>query len=371
VDGTFEPTILKKNADQDDVEWADRSAYWQQQATWKPRGAKDKRKVLSPLILGDHGVRRRIDGGSLLVQNGFTHYPQKREEWRFFQGHPDLPTRIVVVDGDGALTFDVLKWLSTQQIPLIQINWRGEAITVAGGNGYVVDFELVRAQRAAAQADETRRMAICRWLVEQKIARTLETLREAVPDSPAREIALREADASLREMRECPPQSIDVLHGIEGRVAQMYFRSWRPIPLKWKGRKPISEEWRGIGPRVSPKSGTNRDATHPVNAVLNYGYAVLESQVRIAILSAGLDPLVGYLHGRYGGKQTLVLDLLELMRSAAVDRVVLEFAQTHTFSAGDVTLRDDGVCRLNPQLARSVVGSVVGKVVVSEAISNV
>src|SRR5262245_12816611 len=80
-----------------------------------------------------------------IVKNGFTHYPQKREEWRFFPGHPDLPTRIVVVDGDGALTFGVLAWLATQQIPLVQINWRGEAIVV-GGAAYVADFELVQAQ---------------------------------------------------------------------------------------------------------------------------------------------------------------------------------------------------------------------------------
>jgi CRISP-associated protein Cas1 len=244
---------------------------------------------------------------------------------------------------------------------------RGEAITVAGGTGYVADFKLVRAQREA-QTDERRRMAICRWLVREKIARTFETLTGAAPDSPAREIALRETEASFQEMRERPPQTTDALHGIEGRVAQMYFRAWRPIPLKWKGRKAIPDEWHQIGPRVSPKSGTNRDATHPVNAMLNYGYAVLESQVRIAILAAGLDPLVGYFHGRNGDKQTLVLDLLELMRAAAVDRVVLEFAQAHRFSSGDVTLRDDGVCRLNPQLARNVANAVAKQVVAVEAV---
>jgi CRISP-associated protein Cas1 len=311
-------------------------------------------------------VRLRIDGGSLFVQNGFTHYPQKREEWRFFPGHADLPSRIVVVDADGVLTFDVLEWLSTQEIPLIQINWRGEAITVAGGTGYVADFKLARVQREA-QVDEARRMAICRWLVQEKIARTLETLTASVPESPAREIALRETNALLQEMQEHPPRTVDTLHGIEGRVAQMYFRAWRPISLKWKGRKPIPEEWRRIGPRVSPKSGTNRDATHPISALLNYGYAVLESQVRIAIVAAGLDPLVGYFHGRYGGKQTLVLDLMESVRFA-VDRVVLEFAQAHTFSGADVTLRDDGVCRVNSALARNIVGFVSKQIEAAEPV---
>ena len=36
-----------------------------------------------------------------------------------------------------------------------------------------------------------------------------------------------------------------------------------------------------------------------------------------------------------------------------VDRKVLEFVQQHTFAPGDFTLLQNGVCRLNPQLARN------------------
>jgi len=232
LDGTPEQPILNKNADQDDTEWADRSAYWHQQATWKPRGPKQKRKVRSPLILGGHSVRLRIDGGSLFVQNGFTHYPQKREEWRFFPGHPDLPSRIVVVDADGALTFDVLEWLATQQIPLVQINWRGEAISVAGRTGYAADPEIARAQREA-QTDDARRLAICRWLVTDKIGASSDTLAQVVEVSPARERALQEIAASLREITTRPPHTVDALRGIEGRVALAYFTAWRSMPLRW------------------------------------------------------------------------------------------------------------------------------------------
>jgi CRISPR-associated protein Cas1 len=56
-------------------------------------------------------------------------------------------------------------------------------------------------------------------------------------------------------------------------------------------------------------SGRNRHATHPVNAMLNYAYAVLESQVRIATVSQGLDPTIGYLHMCRPGRAALVHDL--------------------------------------------------------------
>ena len=44
-----------------------------------------------------------------------------------------------------------------------------------------------------------------------------------------------------------------------------------------------------------------------------------------------------------------------------VDRNVLEFVQAHTFSPADFTIRSDGVCRLNPEMARRIPEICVGK----------
>lgn len=339
----------------DDLEWAERGAYWQEQATWKPRQPNQKRKIRNPLVLGGHGVRLRIDRGSLFVQNGFTHCPQHREEWRFFPGHPDLPSRIVVVDGDGSITFDVLAWLSTQSIPLVQVNWRGESLVVAGGGGYAADPKLVEAQRAA-QRSKRRSMEISRWLIAEKIARSAETLTLYIEASPARQRALDELAASAHEIERRPPHTLDALRGIEGRVAQAYFKAWRSTPLRWKGvgRKPIPEEWHRIGSRVTPNSKRNRGAAHPIAAMCNYGYAVLEGQVQMAVIAAGLDPTIGFMHVHGDRRSALVLDLMEPMRPV-VDGVVLELVRLHTFSPADFLLREDGVCRLNTQLARTLV----------------
>jgi CRISP-associated protein Cas1 len=61
-------------------------------------------------------------------------------------------------------------------------------------------------------------------------------------------------------------------------------------------------------------SGRNRHATHPLNAMLNYAYAVLESQVRIATVAQGLDPTIGYLHTSRHSRVALVYDLMEPLR---------------------------------------------------------
>ena len=60
-----------------------------------------------PLVLVGHGVRLRVQQGTLLVQNGFTHYPQKQEEKRLFPADRRLPSRIIALESDGSISLDV------------------------------------------------------------------------------------------------------------------------------------------------------------------------------------------------------------------------------------------------------------------------
>jgi CRISP-associated protein Cas1 len=155
-----------------------------------------------------------------------------------------------------------------------------------------------------------------------------------------------------------PHVAVSALLGLEGRVGFTYFNAWQSLPLQWKGlgRHPIPRDWHVVGQRYSfaRKKGGNRNATHPVNAILNYAYGVLESQVRIQVTGAGFDPTIGFLHSGRRGRADFVLDLMEPLRPL-VDRRVLEFMQAHTFHPADFTTRTDGVCRLNPELAKFVV----------------
>jgi hypothetical protein len=127
------------------------------------------------------------------------------------------------------------------------------------------------------------------------------------------------------------------------------------------GRRPIPGDWNFIGPRTSANNikGHNRDASHPVNAILNYACAVLESHVRIEIISQGQDPTIGYLHAFEKYRAALVCDLMKPLRSV-VDRTVLGFVQSQTFQRTDFTMRSDGVCRLNPEMARHIAELLAG-----------
>lgn len=346
---------MQSAAYDDPSDWAERCEHWL--AKDAPKSGKQRRSPQpKPLVLCGHGASLRIDQGTLLVRNGFTHYPQKREEHRLFPGDPNLPERIVLVDGSGALTFDVLDWLSKQGVPLVRIDWRGNVVCAIGGNGYAANPYRVQWQ-LETRADNDKRMAWSNALIARKIEGCIKTLEKVIPKSPAWELAMSRAYADLTRLELNPPRDIQTLRIIEANSAARYFRAWRSIRIKWQGtgKRPIPDSWRSVGARTSPFGiAGNRNAGHPVQALLNYAYTVLQTQVHIQSVREGYDPTRGIMHEASPGATPFVFDAMEPYR-AEVDRTVILFLRSEALHTGDFVIRGDGVCRLNPQFARAAV----------------
>ena len=341
----------------DDQGWADRSRHWSQ------RGArsKDKRarrqRSRDSLILAGHGVSLRVEAGTLLVRNGFTHYPQKQEQYRYFKGDADLPPRIIILDGSGSISFDVLTWLNEQKVPLVKIDWTGSAVTVISGDSFAANRERV-AWQTETRSDRRKRMDFCNALIARKIGGCIQTLEESLRHSHAWDRAMKRAKDDLTRLANDPPETVNELRLLEAQSAVAYFRAWYATSLLWRtsARHPIPDEWRTAGPRFTRVYATgSRNASHPVNAILNYAYAVLQSQVQIKAVLDGYDPMLGIMHFDRDGAPAFVFDMMEPDRPK-VDRTVLDFLKSEALHPADFTIREDGVVRLNPELARRTAG---------------
>ena len=86
---------------------------------------------------------------------------------------------------------------------------------------------------------------------------------------------------------------------------------------------------------------------------MNYAYAALESDIRVQSISDGYDPTIGIMHEGGDGSSKFIFDLMEPERPR-VDRAVLDFVKGNVFDPADFVIRTDGVCRLNPEMARMV-----------------
>lgn len=340
------------------LSWETRSAFWKAETDARHRALRRVReRSADTLVLCGHGIALRVEAGTLLVKNGLTHYPQQQETHRYFRGDLDRPARIVVLDGSGHLTFDVLDWLAEQDVPLIRVTWTGEVVTVAGGSGYSADREKVAWQRATRD-DPARRLAFSCGIIRQKIERSLATIATIAVNDAVHARAEGELSAALERLATKPPADMADLRGIEGRAAAAYFEPWQGLPLSWQTskRRPIPEAWSTVGSRASLRAGKskNKSATHPVNAMLNYAYAVAHGQLKIRAVREGYDPTIGIMHQSTREGPCYIHDLIEPVRPS-LDRAVLSFAREQELHAADFVIRPDGACRLNPQLARRIV----------------
>src|SRR5580693_7590677 len=151
---------LQSRREADDTDYEIRTAFWAQRQGGKEDRRLKRRSPREPLVLAGHGVSLRVEAGTLLIRNGFTHYPQKQETYRYFKGDVDLPPRIIMLDGSGSISFDVLTWLNEQKVPLVKIDWTGNAVTVISGDSFAADRERV-AWQTAVRSDTRKRMEFC------------------------------------------------------------------------------------------------------------------------------------------------------------------------------------------------------------------
>jgi CRISP-associated protein Cas1 len=336
----------------DDLEWSNRCDYWHVKSQEKPFDHRYKRRDRRPLIICGHGARLNVDRGTLFVKNGFTHYPQAREEFRYFRGEPNLPERIIIIDASGSITFDVLEWLNSQKIPLVHLNWQGDLVCVANSN-YSADPKLVEKQIKSLKNGDGQKQF--QQLILKKFQNSNQTLK-MLPNGGARSEAIQYIRSMIKKLSDDKTIRTDILLGIEGQAAALYFAVWRGIPIKWKLSKKaiIPDDWHNIGTRRSVVGTINRNARHPVNAMLNYAYAILQAHIKMQIISEGLDPTIGLSHTIKEYRDSLVMDRMEPFRPI-VDREVLKLVIDSTLVPDDFTITNEGFCRLNPQLARKVV----------------
>lgn len=99
------------------------------------------------------------------------------------------------------------------------------------------------------------------------------------------------------------------------------------------------------------------NASDEVNALLNSGYAILESEIRKDINVVGLDPTIGYLHELAQAKTPLVYDIQELFRWL-VDPSVLQILEEKKLKKADFIVTENYHLRLKPATAKVLIEKI-------------
>jgi len=286
------------------------------------------------VTLFGYGIVVRVDRGHLVIEDGIA---SDRKHARFPRVGHGLK-RLVVIGSDGMVSLAALRWLADQDAAFVMLERDG---TVLATTGPVrpSDARLRRAQATALQTGAA--LEITRELISQKLGGQEQVARGKLLDSKTADTI-----AGFRRAVESAV-TIDAMRQVESHGAAVYWAAWRDLPITFPRTDlpKVPEHWRRFDTRKSPLSGSPRLAANPANAILNYLYAVLESETRLGVTSLGLDPGLGFWHYDTPARDSLACDLMEPVRPK-VDAFLLDWITREPLKRAWFFEERDGNCRL-------------------------
>jgi CRISPR-associated endonuclease Cas1 len=299
------------------------------------------------VVLSGFGIRVRVERNHLTVEDGCG---LDRREARFSKA-PARLRRLVIIGHTGFVSLEAMRWLADAKAALVVIDADG-TVVAATAPQRVNDSRLRRLQAIAVSTPTG--TAIVRELLGAKLdgqRRVLGSIGaiDARTEGVFDELIARNAAAS----------TVDECLAAEAAAAVVYFGAWQgrvaaQFVKRDEGVAP--EHWRRFAGRHSLLTGEPRAATDPVGALLNYSYRLLEAETRIALLTFGLDPGLGFAHVD-GHRDSLALDVMEAVRPE-VDAWLLGFLRKRPFRTREFLEERDGRCRLTPPLAHEVASTI-------------
>lgn len=179
---------------------------------------------------------------------------------------------------------------------------------------------LKRAQLRASESAATR-LDLSRPIVEGKLSNQRRLLhRREAPETSS-------AAGSLTELlrKVAGVDTLDALRGLEGSAARAYFSAFGELVegMEFPGRR-------------------RRPPPDPVNSLLSLGYTLLTYEAFSAVAAVGLDPYIGFFHADAHGRPSLALDVMEELRPAVVDALVIATFNRRRISVEDFEHSEEG-----------------------------
>jgi CRISPR-associated endonuclease Cas1 len=294
------------------------------------------------VTLFGYGSSLRVDRGHLTLEDGIG---QDRRRVRFPRVGHELK-RLVVIGSDGIVSFAALRWLADQNAAFVMLN-RDGSVLLTTGPVRSSDARLRRAQALAHNSGAALRIA--RELISQKLAAQAQVARERLLDDPTADAITKiraELDSAL---------TVDRIRYVESKGAIAYWSLWKNLPITFpkKDTLRVPAHWASFGARESQISGSPRLAINPPNAILNYLYATLESEARLAAAALGLDPGLGFLHVDTPGRDSLACDLMEPVRPV-IDAYLIDWITREPLRREWFFEQRNGNCRLMATLAQKL-----------------
>jgi CRISPR-associated endonuclease Cas1 len=302
-----------------------------------------------PLVIADgNSVTVNCYGGGqsqppamLVIKDG----PMGSARERTFARVPRTVKHVAVMTGHGYISMDAMRFMADTEITWSVIDPGGRVPRTLSVSGGWVNPHYMRQQALCSAGMPYARVGvqIMRHLITEKI--------EGQAHNVEYVLGLADVAKEIRAMvpRVVAARSVETIMGHEGSAADTYWNAWRELPIVWHRPAPAQPNWLRFPSRRTLRRQweSNRGATDPVNAMLNFGYHCAETQCTLACYAHALSPGIGVGHATRDDtrRESFALDLIEIMRprvDAAILGILAEPLNSKWFAAdreGIVSLR--------------------------------
>ena len=311
---------------------------------------------MNPLLLSGFGISITVDKRKLIINNKI-----KNERLEFY------PHKInhdgIVIDGHyGNVSFEAMRWLAKHDISLSLLNWNGKLLSVTLPD--TPKSGRLRVTQYQKYLDNEFRFRVAVSIVNNKIKNSLNLLKELsrfydvvnvlnYKKTIDREEIHYKKSLNYKESNDTSKDSLKFLKTLmtyEGRIATLYWSELEKI------FKVLKTEF-NFKTRKSKESSRNYNAADEINALLNYGYSILESYIRKSINSVGLDPSIGFLHEITQSRTPLVYDIQEMFRWI-VDLSVIQLLEKNSLKKSDFIITENYHTRLKGDTASLLIDAM-------------
>ncbi|VUT28239.1 MAG: CRISPR-associated endonuclease Cas1 2 [Candidatus Syntrophoarchaeum sp. GoM_oil] len=265
------------------------------------------------LLINGYGCSLKIKQNALIIQTGGLGKNTKNE-------HLEIPVydvdfeRVIINGKSGVITFAAIKWLMTERVSIVFLTWNGEILTQM--NPEISHSSNIRKNQYSLS--ESQKLDLSKDLVASKINNTL-SLVEWIEHTNlnSKQTTLNPIISKMEKNKQKIPklEKRTELLAVEAAVSRLYWGLQKEI---------IPDKW-GFRGRTNRRRGYTKpnNAKDHINCLLNYGYSLLESEVRRGVSMSGFDPYFGFYHIHQSGKVSFVYDLMESYR-CLIEKMILE-----------------------------------------------
>ena len=307
---------------------------------------------MNPLLITGFGTSINVDRRKLIITN------RLKDTRLEFYPHKINHDSIIIDGHTGNITFEAMRWLSKHNINLTLLNWNGQLL--ANLLPEQPKSGKLRVKQYQKYLDSEDRFEIALKIVQCKVEHSLNLLKELsifyeYVDFTKIRKAVEKGDLFLLNiMKNSENQdiskSIKQLMTYEGRIAGIYLENLTRIFHE------LYPEFNFTG-RKNKSNSRNYNASDEINALLNYGYAVLESEIRKSINSVGLDYSVGFLHEINQSRTLLVYDIQELFRWL-IDISVIQLLEEKKIKKSDFIITENYHTKLGEDVAKLLIEKI-------------